>query len=251
MVEELGGRPVDELRYPIFRLGALSEVRDLCNRSRLSRACRIAVHATGAGAVAAAVADAPEGGRFNVLASCFAVVDMGDVSGSTITMGSAEWKVEAADFEKAFAEAPRDDVVVGNRRDIGGPSLPAPMGAGRRLIGCFTDAANGRLIYVMFDGLDDDRSERLARALVPAFVDCVQHSWKPEPDWVRELKPPARRVLELVLLGYDDRQVAEQSGMTYHAVRAHLKRLFKTANVRSRLHLMQVCRESDALALLS
>ena len=245
MVEEVRNRSVDELRYPIFRLGALTEARDLCNRSRLSRACRIAVHATGAGAVAAAVASEVEG-EMVVHASCFAVVDTGDVSGSTVTMGSAEWKVESADFSQAIAEAPREQIVVGLRREVGGPPVPGPMGPGRRLIGCFT-GPEGQLAYVLFDGLDDERVERLSKGLLPAFVDCIHHSWRSEPDWIRELKPAARRVLELVLQGFDDRQVAEQSGMTYHAVRAHLKRLFKVAGVRSRLHLMQVCREAEGV----
>ncbi len=64
-------------------------------------------------------------------------------------------------------------------------------------------------------------------------------AWRREPDWMRDLKPSNREVISLALRGYDDLQIAEQLGLTYHAVRAHLKRAFRLAGVRSRLHLMQ------------
>ncbi len=84
----------------------------------------------------------------------------------------------------------------------------------------------------------------LARAqeIGPYIAECWASGWKSEPEWVRALKPSARRVLQLVLDGLDDDQIAEDTGLTYHSVRAHLKRLFKEAGVRSRLHLMQAYR---------
>jgi DNA-binding CsgD family transcriptional regulator len=92
-----------------------------------------------------------------------------------------------------------------------------------------------------------------AREIGPYIAECWATGWKSEPEWVRTLKPSARRVLQLVLDGLDDDQIAEDTGLTYHSVRAHLKRLFKEAGVRSRLHLMQAYRsgarvvESDEL----
>lgn len=64
-------------------------------------------------------------------------------------------------------------------------------------------------------------------------------AWRHEPDWMQTLKPTNREVITLALQGLDDHQIAEQLGLTYHAVRAHLKRAFRLAGVRSRLHLMQ------------
>ncbi len=75
--------------------------------------------------------------------------------------------------------------------------------------------------------------------IAPYIAKAWAGGWHREPNWARELKSPCRKVLELVLQGFDDDQIAERTGLTYHAVRAHLKRLFRAAGVRSRLHLMQ------------
>ena len=71
-------------------------------------------------------------------------------------------------------------------------------------------------------------------------------AWRFEPSWVMALKPVSHRVLEGVMEGLDDDQIADRLGVTYHAVRAHMKRLFKVAGVRSRLHLMQAYRRERA-----
>lgn len=90
-----------------------------------------------------------------------------------------------------------------------------------------------------------DRFTQLAHYAAKAWA----ASWRYEPDWVMELKPVSRRVLEGVMEGLDDDQIADRLGITYHAVRAHMKRLFKVAGVRSRLHLMQSYkRERSGLA---
>jgi hypothetical protein len=83
-----------------------------------------------------------------------------------------------------------------------------------------------------------ERFMRLAHYAAKAWA----ASWRFEPEWVLELKPITQRVLEGVMEGFDDDQIAEKLGITYHAVRAHMKRLFKEAGVRSRLHLMQAYR---------
>lgn len=67
------------------------------------------------------------------------------------------------------------------------------------------------------------------------------------PAWAAHLRPPSRAVLSLVLNGLDDQQIAQHTGLTYHAVRGHIKRLFRAAGVRSRLHLMQAFRGAGAL----
>lgn len=84
----------------------------------------------------------------------------------------------------------------------------------------------------------------LARAgtLAPYVAQCWASCWKHEPDWMKRLKPISRTILDTLLEGLDDDQIAARTGLSYHSVRAHLKRLFRDAGVRSRLHLMQACR---------
>ncbi len=90
-----------------------------------------------------------------------------------------------------------------------------------------------------------DRFMRLSHFAAKAWA----ASWRYEPAWVMELKPVGHRVLEGVMEGLDDDQIADRLNITYHAVRAHMKRLFKVAGVRSRLHLMQAYkRERTGLA---
>jgi DNA-binding CsgD family transcriptional regulator len=91
-------------------------------------------------------------------------------------------------------------------------------------------------------------SMELAERLGPFLADCWARGWRHEPSWMTSLKPNSRRVLELVLEGLDDAQIADRTGLTYHSVRAHLKRLFKDAHVRSRLHLMQTCWSFNGVA---
>ncbi len=81
-----------------------------------------------------------------------------------------------------------------------------------------------------------------AGALAPFVARCWAHGWTREAAWVGSLRPVTRQILEQVLGGFDDDQIARRTGLTYHSVRAHLKRLFRQAGVRSRLHLMQSCR---------
>lgn len=87
-----------------------------------------------------------------------------------------------------------------------------------------------------------------AGAIAPFVAQCWATSWKHEPEWMRHLKPLGRSILEQLLEGYDDDQIADRTGLSYHSVRAHLKRLFRDAGVRSRLHLMQACRPIENAA---
>ena len=86
--------------------------------------------------------------------------------------------------------------------------------------------------------LDEGVSERVNEVL-PAVFATFDQAWKPVPQWARAMKPQAKRILQFVIDGLDDEQIAARTGLTYHSVRAHLKRLFREAQVRSRLHLMQ------------
>src|SRR5690606_26170313 len=81
-----------------------------------------------------------------------------------------------------------------------------------------------------------------AAALAPYVAQCWAAVWRREPAWMAGLKPQAREILERLLQGLDDDQIAKATSLSYHSVRAHLKRMFRAAGVRSRLHLMQSCR---------
>jgi DNA-binding CsgD family transcriptional regulator len=83
-------------------------------------------------------------------------------------------------------------------------------------------------------------------AIAPFAARAWATAWRYEPAWVMDLKPTTVRVLESVMDGLDDEQIGDRLGITYHAVRAHMKRLFREAGVRSRLHLMQEYRKQRA-----
>lgn len=78
-----------------------------------------------------------------------------------------------------------------------------------------------------------------AETVLPYVFRAYDAAWKPVPEWARDLRPQAMRILQHVIDGLDDEHIAAHTGLTYHSVRAHLKRLFRLAQVRSRLHLTQ------------
>ncbi len=121
-----------------------------------------------------------------------------------------------------------------------------PMSLGESAIGVFEGHEGSVLVLSIgvVEGhgrLTEEHMQRAA-AIAPFIADAWGHGWKREPRWVSDLKSNSREVLQLVLEGLDDEQIADETGLTYHSVRAHLKRLFKEAGVRSRLHLMQAYR---------
>lgn len=85
----------------------------------------------------------------------------------------------------------------------------------------------------------------LGAIMATAAAQCWASVWHREPAWMVTLSASSRRVLENLLEGCDDDQIAERTGLTYHSVRAHLKRIFRDAGVRSRLHLIQQCRSGS------
>lgn len=118
-----------------------------------------------------------------------------------------------------------------------------PLTAYRIWLARFERADGAEFIFAIGIRSDADagRSATLARAnIVAQYIGRTwKRVWTREPEWLRQLRPAARNVLSLVVQGYDDEQISEMTGLTYHSVRAHLKRLFREANVRSRLHLIQ------------
>ncbi len=123
-------------------------------------------------------------------------------------------------------------------------------GMGDQALCLFTRSDGAELIIGVNNmestGAMSDASIAEFQKIAPFAAVAWAARWRNEPAWIGQLKPQGRRILELVLTGYDDEQIAQRTGLTYHSVRAHLKRLFREADVRSRLHLMQVCRDSGA-----
>lgn len=121
-----------------------------------------------------------------------------------------------------------------------------PRGIGDQAQMCL-EARDGAHLYVAIARVGSDepissRSMEIAQRIAVLIQRCWNTAHQDMPRWVRELSPRRRRVLELVADGLDDHQIAAELGVKYHTVRAHLKDLFREANVRSRLHLIQAIR---------
>jgi len=122
-----------------------------------------------------------------------------------------------------------------------------PLGIGNQAVGAYR--ADG--VYVVLGVGRVESEEPMDRRTVEAANWLASHVarataavWRAEPAWAVSLSPRCRRVLQLADQGLDDHQIAERLGVTYHTARAHLKRVFRAAGVRSRLHLMQQYRAS-------
>ncbi len=124
-----------------------------------------------------------------------------------------------------------------------------PRGIGEQAQMCL-EANDGAHLFVAIARVDSEhpiseRSIEIAQRMAVLIQRCWNTAHESMPAWVRELSPRRRRVLELVAEGLDDHQIAIELGVKYHTVRAHLKDLFREANVRSRLHLIQAIRRQE------
>lgn len=136
-----------------------------------------------------------------------------------------------------------DKAFVGTRLNT---DVVEPLGVGDLVVGLYHRSDGAELMISIQNQADHGAvtGEMLkgAEQLARFAAGCWASTWHSEPEWMKSLKSQSRRVLDDVLEGFDDDQIAIRTGLTYHSVRAHLKRLFRDANVRSRLHLMQLCR---------
>lgn len=250
-----------ELSDAIFALGMLRAEQPLCNRTLLCRAASIAAEAIPAAGVGLAVfsGDLGEG---EPLASCAARRSTTEPeapadaqaflqlagSGSSCLFEGPGWQndEEGKALAQSLAAMPGEEL----HEWTGGGRLWTSIvdgQAGATFCGVFEHEKLNHRLVVVIAGVADDASAGRARAIMPYLLDSWKRGWTHEPEWMTNLKPASRVVLELVLQGLDDDQIADISGLTYHSVRAHLKRLFKSAGVRSRLHLMQECRQNNFL----
>ncbi len=239
------------VRESIFELGRISTDRSITNTTLLRRLADVLADTLG------------------VEIAGLAVFESGVASGSTACYVRGPWKMdESARFSEESFWAVQDrnlaERLEGLRRgrlhhrpDLLSPGVPTRMGSGRggalpaaapledQAVALFqrTDGAELLIGINSLDGSGQLSHTVLARAgaLMPFVARCWATVWRREPAWMRDLKPAARRVLECLLEGMDDAQIADHTGLSYHSVRAHLKRFFRDADVRSRLHLMQQC----------
>lgn len=240
----------EALSDAVFRLGRASSDASLCNQALLREIGEVAARFIGCDTVCVVV---HEGGLTQPAAACYA---------------HGPWSVAEMDrFLERFRWSARDRVLARRlndrapnrmyrrseliddtefRRSRVYTEFERPMSLGDAAVGVFEGDGGDALVLSigMSEGRGDLSEEHLRRAhaLAPFIADCWAHGWKREPRWVTDLKSNSREVLQLVLAGLDDDQIADETGLTYHSVRAHLKRLFKEAGVRSRLHLMQAYR---------
>lgn len=240
----------EALSDAVFRLGRASSDTSLCNQSLLREVAEVAASFIGCETVCVVV---HEGGLTRPAAACFAYGPWG-VGEMDRFLERFRWSASDRLLARKLSDrAPnrmyrRAELV--NDGEFHQSRLytefERPMSLGDAAIGVF-DGPQGDVLVLSFGRLEgngpltDEQLQR-AHALVPFIADSWAHGWKREPRWVTDLKCNSREVLQLVLEGLDDDQIADETGLTYHSVRAHLKRLFKEAGVRSRLHLMQAYR---------
>ncbi|MEM9082010.1 MAG: helix-turn-helix transcriptional regulator [Planctomycetota bacterium] len=242
-MDELSMTDLAELSFPIYKLGELSASREVCNRTLMCKTARILLHACGLGGVGVAMFEGPLDGPAS--ASCAAIDTAGEHTGSACVLEQDEWSIATPGLAMTLSSVSKGEFVFRDEVDEKGDVWAAVEDGqlGRTMVGVF-GVGGAKQLLIVASGIEDERSETLLRAIVSSVSQCCESDWKKEPAWMADLRPASRQVLELVLRGYDDDQVSELSGLTYHSVRAHLKRLFRAAGVRSRLHLMQVCRSS-------
>lgn len=254
VVQELNMLAARSLNEGIFRLGQISADRAITNSSLLKKLADVLVEVLDVGVVV------------------LAVFERGVESSTTASLVKGPWSEDQRDRfleqtrwqfdERAMAmrlaglrrgrlyhrpdliaeRDPRDTRVF--------EELPALKGMADQAVALYRRSDGSELLLAIhaLEGAGPFQRTTLAKAgaLAPFIAQCWAGSWRQEPIWMKDLRPLSRGILEQLLEGFDDDQIADRTGLSYHSVRAHLKRLFREAGVRSRLHLMQACRPADA-----
>lgn len=241
---------VRSLNEAIFRLGQISADRSLTNAGLLRRLADVAVETLETDiAVLAVFENGSESGSSKCCVRGPWAEDSRDrfieQSGVTIDERSMAQKLAGLRRGRLYH---RPELVTD--REARMPKMysdfPRAIGIGDQAMALYRRSDGVELLFSInkIDGTSPFQRMTLARAgaLAPYIAQCWSASWKDEPAWMASLKPQGQAILESLLEGYDDDQIAQRTGLSYHSVRAHLKRLFRDAGVRSRLHLMQACR---------
>lgn len=242
---------IESLTEAVFRLGQISADTAITNQSLLARVTQVAFDSAGADVVGVAVF---EQGILNPAKAC-KVVGPWPTDESEKFLAQLRWPAERRPLAARVSDMPRNELYrradLIDDRDLAATPYKREFldkfGLGDQAIGIYSRPDETDLVFFVYmlekNGPIVRQTMARARSIAPYIAHCWAKAWKREPAWVARLKPQNKAVLELVLEGYDDDQIAEKTGLTYHSVRAHLKRLFREAGVRSRLHLMQVFRQ--------
>lgn len=235
----------------IFNLGQLCGNPPACNTALLQRLVDIAASALGAEFVVAAVFEQ----GIERHASHVAVAGPWPIEAAQRVAEVTRWEMADRPLAQRLASLDRntlhrrsemiDERTFKSSRLFTEVLTPMRL-TGDQAVGVFRRTDGVELMISVQSGderaMMSEEGVRRAQAIAAFVAQCWAGTWRVEPAWMRGLKPQSRRVLDDVLEGYDDDQIAIRTGLTYHSVRAHLKRLFRDADVRSRLHLMQSMR---------
>lgn len=240
--------PLRTLGEAVFRLGQISAEQGVTNIDLVRRLADLAAEALGVDVAVLSVFD--HGLEQTPCVSCVGGAGTGVVGRTSSPNG---WQIDGRGLAQRLASLTpgriyslRDFPGEGERRPSRFYSdFQRPVGVADQAVGVFRRADGATLVVCLQNtephGQLSDQQLSRAQALAPFIAQCWAAGWRPEPAWLSDLKPQARMILEQLLRGCDDDQIAQRTGLSYHSVRAHLKRLFRDAGVRSRLHLMQAC----------
>ncbi len=251
----IGSEPVTTrtLSEAIFRLGRISTSKSLTNTSLLRTLAELTAETLAADVVAVVVFDR----GVDSDASHICVRGPWTESQRDRYLEQAQWTFDERAMAQRLAGLRRgrlyhrpDLIGEGEPRTRGFVEATRPMTIGDHAAALYRRSDSVELLLSVHKIAAQNGASgpftraQLARAgaLSPFVAQCWAVTWKQEPAWMAGLKPQTRSILEHLLDGYDDDQIAERTSLSYHSVRAHLKRLFREAGVRSRLHLMQTCK---------
>jgi len=242
----------------IFRLGQLSYKKNITNIELIRRITHVAADTIGTDVTGLAVY---EHGIENAANAC-CIVGPWTKDESAKFLDMTRWAMEDRVLAARLVHLERNRMY--KRSEIVSEEefrtsrmyneFHKPLGLGDQAVGVYRRVDGAELVFCINSmaahGPIPREAFKRAAELGIFLGHCWAMGWRREPAWMANLKPQTRQVLEGVLAGCDDEQIAERTGLTYHSVRAHLKRLFRESHVRSRLHLMQVCRETRGVPLI-
>ncbi len=239
-----------QLTETIFRLGTITRHRRVENNGILANIAEIANDYIGADITSLCVYP----GRISESACSCAVRGPWEVDHSNSFLDQTKWSAEdhvtALQLETRPADTLYrrseliDQAIFRDTRQY--KDFDKPLNLGEHASAYHTRNTPNGGPTIVFSITQADASSAIsneifarAQQILPSIFQAFDEAWIPVPEWVGTLKPQAKRILQYVLDGHDDEQIVARTGQSYHSVRAHLKRLFRVAQVRSRLHLMQ------------
>lgn len=113
----------------------------------------------------------------------------------------------------------------------------SPGSSAQKLSSQFSHDGNwSAIIVVRADGVFDARHAVVLRLVHDACVDLIHRPVLRSVD--HSLSPRGRQVLELLLTGMGEKDIARALGRSRHTVHSHIKQIYRQFNVNSRPELM-------------